>query len=236
VRRCRAIAVIAAALVPCPPAAAASLSDAASTHAFLSAWGRDLRTTVDRQHQEAAAVDAVIENVESTCAHVIPSGLGSAGTAAQKRSVRTFAYAAQGELVLALIHPLRSPYLTFTRRIVHLRWSNPALNRETATAVRRVRALVALRTPDLCRQAALAQRANFNRTPPAIRAFVKRYVALTSAASPSTDDLLTLMKPLADRRDLDLLGRVRRLERRVSGIDSHLVSRAGPRLGDALFG
>jgi hypothetical protein len=220
----------------CAPAAAASPGDAASTHAFLTAWGRVLTTTLDRQHEEAAAVDAVIEHVESTCAHVIPSSLGSAGTAAQKRTVRTFAYAAQGELVLALIHPLRSPYRTFTRRIVHLRWSNPALNLETATTLRRLRALLVLRIPDLCRQARFAQASNFSRTPPAIRAFVKRYVALTSAAAPSTDDLLTLMKPLADRRDLDLLGRVRRLERRVSGIDSHLVSRAGPRLGDALFG
>jgi hypothetical protein len=236
VRPWRTIAAIAVALMACAPAVAASPTDAASTHTFLTALERVLNATIVGHHRVAAAIEGLVEHVESTCPHAIPASLGGDGTPAQKRTVAAFSAASLGEVSVALIDPFRSAYGRFFRTIVHQRWSSQTLNRDVATSVGAARALLVLRIPDLCRQAMLAHASNFRRTPPAIRAFVKRFVALASPASPSTDDLLALMKPLADPRDGALLKSVRRLEGRINGIDSRVGFRGANRLFRALSG
>jgi hypothetical protein len=147
-----------------------------------------------------------------------------------------FVVAGDGEVELAAIGPFRHASETFIRAISRLRWSSQAVNRRVAAAVRQVRAVLALRPPDLCRQAAIARVASFTRTPPAIRTFARRFVMAAFAPSSSADELAHLMKPFADPHDLAAIKRVDVLQRREGAILSPLTYSANTRLDRALFG
>jgi hypothetical protein len=230
-----AIAGIVAALVLSAPAAAASRHDAASTHAFLVADARALRAAIAQQSQEAAAVNGLIEHVANVCPHVIPASL-RCGTLDQQNTSTAFMVVGFDEVAFAEFGATRGVEAGFDRATAHLRWSNQALNRRIATSRRRGLALRALRPPDICQQAAIAEASNFARTPPAIRSFVRRFEAAAADPSSRVEDEVRLMTPLAKPRDLPMIRRVLRLQRRLSAILTRLADRGVSRLGDALVG
>lgn len=227
------MAGIGLALVLCAPAVAATPRDEASAHTFLVATARLLHSVIDRRHEETTGVGAVITHVDADCPMSVPS-LGS-GTPGQQQVENQFAIAAEAEVIFAEIHPLGSAYHSFSRAVAHLRWTNPDLGRRIAAAGRQGDAIAALRAPDLCRQASLARTSNFTRTPPGIRAFVRRFSAATSTESLTTAELEQLATPLAGPGDLELVKQVHQLQQRVNRIITGLAGRGLPALHLALF-
>ena len=134
------MAGIGVALVLCAPAAASTPRNEASAHTFLVAATHLLHTVIARPDEESAGVDAVIMHVDADCPQSVPS-LGS-GTLAQQQVENHFAIAAEAEVILAEVHPLRSTYHSFSRAVAHLQWSSPDRGRRIAATGRQLEHLV----------------------------------------------------------------------------------------------
>jgi hypothetical protein len=122
--------------------ASANQVDRTSARSFLAAATRYVHVSLSHHSQLQTAVRRFMEQIHSSCPSVLanapapivehalgapPSKEGMEGTPAQRSTSQTFLTMALGELQIAHSTPIRAPALGFASRLVHQRWTNPAV-------------------------------------------------------------------------------------------------------------
>ena len=207
--------------------------DSSSTGKFVAASSGAVRAELASQGKEEAAVNALINHVQSVCPGAVPASLKT-GTAAGQRAWQALSGEDLAEVTLRLIDPIRPAEQRAIRAIAPLRWTSSTLNRQVAAFAQQGRAALALHPPDVCAQARAAAAAGFASVPPATTTFLAHYRAALPASAPSVIDLANRMKPLADPQARAAIGQLVSLEGRVSRALGHFTFSALGRLSAAL--
>jgi len=224
--------ILAVSMLALPARALATSSlDRSSTSKFVAAWSRVVQAESAMHGQEAAAANALIGHVESTCPDALPKNLAD-GTAAEQRTGLAFSLEATLEMLRAVIGPTQPATRRALGVIAPLRWTSATLNREVATFVREERA-ASPPPPDLCEQAEAAAKSGFTVVPRATARFVAPRPG-DSGSVVTLRDLVDRMRPLAGPQALAAIKRVDRLQARVGRAFSHLATTSISRLIRAL--
>ena len=220
-------------MVALPATSLATSLDSSSTGKFVAASSGAVRAELASQGKEEAAVNALINHVQSVCPGAVPASLKT-GTAAGQRAWQALSGEALAEVTLRVIDPIRPAEQRAIRAIAPLRWTSSTLNRQVAAFAQQGRAALALHPPDVCAQARAAAAAGFASVPPATTTFLAHYRAALPASAPSVIDLANRMKPLADPQARAAIGQLVSLEGRVSKAFGRFTFAAFGRMTGAL--
>lgn len=218
--------------VTAAPAAAASL-DVRTTGRYLADTNKLLTAAVEKSGREEGAANAVIAQVASSCPGALPADLQN-GTAAQRRTLTSLISEADFELVLAELAPLRAISVTWVRALRRLHWSEAAINRSMATAVRKDKDALALEPPDLCTDAKASAVGGFTTLPRDAARFLK--LAAIANDPPSVTDLAEMMKPFVSGDETRAFKKLRSLDARFDRLSLRFGVTATARMMRALSG
>jgi hypothetical protein len=187
------VGVVVAVIVP---VAGAATGDIAASTRYVAAASSLFKATIAANKQEKDSADAVAEDVSAHCRGALPGYLRT-GTPAQQRIWTALANdETGGELLLALVRPVRKAYAAAARKLEDLRWTRPAINRAVAAEAHRTLAALALKAPDQCADVRAAAATQFTTVPTDAKRFIARATRLflASDAAPAFSGSLKLLK------------------------------------------
>jgi hypothetical protein len=235
-RLCGVIAIVIGLTLAGAGSAAASSSragDRAATRAYLAAATRLTEAAIVGHRRTRGALDAFVGHVAATC----PGALAmapAAGSAAQVRAGELLEGEATEEAALAQLRSYAGPLLSFAAAVSRLRWTDGALGRRVAGAMRRYRAVLALQAPDLCGEIAASAATVFQTVPPQTTAFVNAVEAAMSA--PTLLGLLDRMRSYVTPAERGAVKRLRGLIKREGQLLDGALNAALQRLYASLSG
>jgi hypothetical protein len=231
-----AVAVVLAAGIIAPAGVArGNAVDVSSTRALIVAATRLESAAVNKHKSEEASANALIGHLSSACPGSLPSSTSN-GSAAQRAVWKAFTAEAGDEFVLAQLSVLRPDYARLIRDLKPLHWADAALNRQAGGFVRRSRATLNLRAPDLCSETRAAASSHFSVIPIRTVRFLRSAAIALPKSQPTFSGLVRQMKRYTTPNEAAMIRRLRRLEQRYAQLNSSFGSTAYPRMIRALAG
>jgi hypothetical protein len=158
---------------------------------------------------ERVAAATFVGTIRRRCAKV------AAGSAAGRYSTEISTEVLNAVSVV-MLKPDRSAVAHFVNAVKSLRWNNETLTRIVAAYVRRLKAEIHLRVPDLCADMRAWAATDFGRIPDRIRRFNRQNEAASLGPKAVPDQLLALY---SSPTELGILDRIRRLENQIEAAE-----------------